>query len=62
MIQHRNKIGEKIYPAKLTGKVNFSMILICGSVGVKMLFSAFSLLKASFFSYLFTLLQRDLCP
>lgn len=61
MIQHGNKIGEKVHPAKLTGKVSYNMILICPSIGVKMLFSAFSLIKSSFFSYLFTLLQRHLC-
>lgn len=41
MIQHRNKIGEKVHPAKLTGKVSYSMILIYRNIGVKMLFSAF---------------------
>lgn len=61
MIQHRNKIGEKVHPAKLTEKVSYSKILIYRNIGVKMLVSAFSLRKSSFFSYLVILLKRHLC-
>lgn len=60
IIQLGNKIGEKIHPAKLTRKVRYCTVFICRSIGGKLLVSAFSLIKASFFSYLFTCMQRHL--
>jgi len=44
-----NKIGEKIYPAKLTGKVSYCIVFTCRSIGGKLQLSAFSLIKAFFF-------------
>lgn len=58
IIQHRTKIGKKIYPAKLTGKVTAQYSFTKNITG-KLLYSTFSLMEiVSFHVYSHTYRER----